>query len=241
MRNREWKPVALAATAALLMAACASGDEDVARIEHADGSRDVVVQVGDYLPIGYPDEFVLGPQVVIYGDGSAFVDVFEPTDGGLVALRQYEAQLNEDQIQQILRDASDLPATSVVSRGSAPVDGVVSRLRVNGQVWTIHRYDVLSGIVPDLEDYDEGARASVAEGVPFAEFVAAVRDVIREGETGPWNPILWVEREFSDELCSVVSSSDPLSGYSAPIFPHLEEAVANAARASDCALLVAGA
>lgn len=167
-------------------------------IAYDNTSSQVLVQIGDYEFGNNLDQFVFGPRLVIYGDGSAFAEVDgDGVRNGAPVLRPIESRVSDAEIQSLLLAASKLP--DVASAGEAPVDGLPLLLAVNGQAWDILDFEV----------------------EPFNSYVDSVTAVVIESEVGSWNPPAWVQRIPPAADCVSVDEPEGAPYYSAPVYPHL--------------------
>jgi hypothetical protein len=159
---------------------------------------DVVLQLGDYHLGEVPDMFVTGPEIVIYGDGTVYAELFDGVANGEAQYRRLKGRTSEEQLQKLLRDAKALPPTSPV--GVPPTDGSPLLLLVSGtQTWDIN----------DLS----------AE--PFAAYLDEVRSAVRSAAREAWSPSRWIVRPYGVDTCSVVEEPLEQSEYDAPVYPHL--------------------
>ena len=136
-----------------------------------EGADDVFVQIGQYELGNNIDEFVWGPLLVAYRDGSAFAEVDDSVVG--VAERSpIEALLDPAQIDSIRQAADALPDDAEIGLDQRPEDGIPRMLIVDDQTWLIH----------DLS----------AE--PFRSFMESVTEAVEATEVDQWTPQRWVER-----------------------------------------------
>jgi len=110
------------------------------------GVHEVLIQVGDYSIGAIPDEFVVGPELIVYGDGSVYVSSSSGTRAG---------HLTESQLQELLRAGEAVPADAPV--GDAAVDAVPLLVVSGTHFWEIN--DV--GVQP-LRAYVDDVRSTVA-------------------------------------------------------------------------------
>lgn len=150
---------------------------------------EVLIQLGSYEIGGVPDEFVVGPEIVVYGDGTVYSELYL----GGVSFRLVTGQLSETQLQDVFEAAASLPAPPMV--GYLPVDFVPVVLRVGSQEWAI----------------DPAAE-------PFRTFVDEVRSLVDEEVTQPWEPERWIVQPFG-EACEVVAVNPDAGPYDAPVYP----------------------
>lgn len=178
------------------LAGCSSGSSssdvtvpDVA----ADG---VLIQLGSYDVGGVPDEFVLGPGIVVFGDGSVYAELYVGVDNGEAVLRLVTGRLTESQLQDVFEAAASLPAPGVV--GEQATDGAPLLLRVGSQEWAINDVSVQ----------------------PYREFIDELVALVEDEVTEPWEPDRWIVKPFG-EPCKVVDENPQQGPYDAPVYPHL--------------------
>ena len=125
-RPRRVHLAAVLVSLAIVAAACddstGSGSSTTAVIEHATGPSDVVFQFGDYELGAVPDMFVYGPVLVIYGDGHVYAEMDDGIKNGAVRFRLVRGTMDESAIQDLLRQADELPSTTPV--GASVTDGL---------------------------------------------------------------------------------------------------------------------
>lgn len=152
----------------------------------------VLIQLGSYEIGGVPDEFVVGPRVVVYGDGAVFAEMYD----GVVSFRLVTGRLDESQLVEVFEAAEELPAEGVV--GQLPSDGVPLLLVIGDRRWDIGD--------PAIE--------------PFGAFVAKLTSMVDAAATDEWRPARWIMQPY--EAPCVVVPDDPEAGpYDAPVYPHL--------------------
>ena len=167
-------------------------------IAYDNTSSQVLVQIGNYEFGNNLDQFVFGPRLVIYGDGSAFAEVDgDGVRNGATVFRPIESRVSEAEIQSLLLAASQLP--DVATAGVAPEDGLPLLLAVNGQSWEILDFDV----------------------EPFNGYVDSVTAVVTASEVGMWTPPAWIQRIPPAPDCESVVEPEGAPYYSAPVYPHL--------------------
>ncbi len=158
---------------------------------------DAVLQIGDYHIGGNPDEFVTGPEVVVYGDGTAYAELLDGVTHGVVTAHLVTGHMSEDQIQQLLGAADKLPSTSPIGVAAVDQDPL---LLVSGA----HRWEVNDRAVE-----------------PFATYVASVRASVRQLAHQEWIPTRWIVRPFEGLHCAVVAQNQTPGLYNAPVYPHM--------------------
>jgi hypothetical protein len=164
-------------------------------ISHSSATFDVVLQVGSYHLGWGPDMSVSGPQIVLYGDGSLYAELFDGVQNGEPHWSRLQAKLSEDQIQTLLRPGEDLPIDppmNTIAVDSFPI------VIVSGS----HRWDV-----NDPED------------APFASYLADLTGSVRAMATEPWVPDRWIVRPFQDPTCTVTNAPSNDTYYDAPVYP----------------------
>ncbi len=165
----------------------------------AGAAHDVFVQIGQYELGNNIDEFVWGPLLVAYRDGSAFAEVDETVVDGVAERRPIEAKLDPVQIDAIRRAADALPDGVEIGLDQRPEDGIPRMLIVDDQTWLIHDFS--------------------AE--PFRSFMESVTEAVEATEVDQWTPQRWVQRDRSTGQCSVTSAPSGPSYDNAPVYPHL--------------------
>ena len=165
----------------------------------AEGADDVFVQIGQYELGNNIDEFVWGPLLVAYRDGSAFAEVDETVIDGVAERRPIEALLDPAQIDSIRQAADALPDDTEIGLDQRAEDAIPRMLIVDDQTWLIH----------DLS----------AE--PFRSFMESVTEAVEATEVDQWTPQRWVERDRSTGQCSVTQAPSGPSYDNAPVYPHL--------------------
>ncbi len=133
-----WVAAVVAGT--LLVGACTDAPKPAA-IPHVTGVNEVLIQVGDYSIGAIPDEFVVGPELIVYGDGTAYLSSPTGTRTG---------HLNESQLQELLRAGEAVPPDAPV--GDAAVDAVPLLVVSGTHFWEINDLGVqpLMGYVDDV-------------------------------------------------------------------------------------------
>lgn len=188
--------VALLAVAACDSSGRAADDVDGARpIQYPTGSDDVLIQVGDYH-FSWPDEFLTGPEVVVYGDGSAFAELRDPSPADASARRAVSGELGTATIQSLLRSAAAVPTDASV--GLLAEDGVPTLLVVGDQRWEI------------TDDADE----------VLIDLLSLVRNAIDDIPSSDWAPEQWTVRSPGTD-CAMSDHPISPSFHSAPIYPHV--------------------
>ncbi len=157
------------------------------------------VQIGQYELGNNIDEFVWGPSLVAYRNGSAFAEVDETIVDGVAERRPIEALLDTAQIDAIRQAAYALPDDTEIGVDQRPSDGIPRMLIVDDQTWLIHDFS--------------------AE--PFRSFIESVTEAVEATEVDQWTPRRWVNRDRSTGQCSVAQAPSGPSYDNAPVYPHL--------------------
>ena len=157
----------------------------------------VVVQLGDYHLGAVPDMFVTGSELVIYGDGTTFGELYEGIADGRAQFRLATGQVPSAALQEILDMASTLPDITPI--GQMAVDDFPLVLVVGEHRWEIN----------DLSSE------------PFASFVAHLRTTVDAAARDTWQPSRWIDRPYGSNTCSVIDRPGDNSLYDAPVYPHL--------------------
>ena len=165
----------------------------------AEGADDVFVQIGQYELGNNIDEFVWGPLLVAYRDGSAFAEVDETVVDGVAERRPIEALLDPAQIDSIRQAADALPDDAEIGLDQRAEDAIPRMLIVDDQTWLIH----------DLS----------AE--PFRSFMESVTEAVEATESTNGLPSVGSNRDRSTGQCSVTQAPSGPSYYNAPVYPHL--------------------
>jgi len=131
--------VAAVVAGTLLVGACTDAPKPAA-IAHVTGANEVLIQVGDYTIGAIPDEFVVGPELIVYGDGS----VYSSSSGTRTG------HVTESQLQALLRAGEAMPADAPV--GDPAVDAVPLLVVSGTHFWEINdlRVQPLMGYVGDI-------------------------------------------------------------------------------------------
>ncbi len=200
-RPRSVRLAGLLVSLAVVAAACddstGSGSSTTAVIEHATGSSDVVVQVGSYQLGAVPDMFVYGPELVIYGDGRVYAELDNGIKDRAVHFRLAQGAMGESAIQDLLRQADQLPSTTPI--GTAVTDGIPLLLVAGGHRWEINDVSV----------------------EPFASYLGHLRTTVEAAADQVWTPSRWIVRPFDAPKCTVTDQPSTEAGYDAPVYPHL--------------------
>ncbi|MEQ1702182.1 MAG: hypothetical protein ABMA25_18880 [Ilumatobacteraceae bacterium] len=197
---RRLSDVALLVAVASLLAGCSS---DSSSSSSPDVTVPVVavdavlIQLGSYEVGGVPDEFVLGPVIVVYGDGSVHAELYVGVENGEASLRLVTGQLSESHLRDVFDAAASLPAPGVV--GEQATDGAPMLLRVGSQEWAINDVSVQ----------------------PYRQFMDDLIALVDEEVTQPWVPEQWIVKPFG-EPCKVVAENPQAGPYDAPVYPHLQ-------------------
>lgn len=102
---------------------------------------EVLIQLGEYVIGSVPDGYVIGPELVVYGDRSFFGSV----DGQLQT-----GQLTEPQVEEIFATAATLPEPGTYGENAA-TDVLPTHLQLGQNSWNaIGDSDVLSPVIAQL-------------------------------------------------------------------------------------------
>lgn len=171
----------------------------VPAIAHASGEKDVIVQLGRYdLGNSVPDNLVNGPEVIVYGDGTA-IALIRAVENGSVHRRWVRAGLTEDDLQSLLRAAAELPADPPTV--DLAVDDIPTLLVVGARSW-------------------DTSPAQYASNDPFRLLIVQLQATIGANIVDDWTPTAWIERPFG-ATCTVTATLDIEPWYAAPVYPHL--------------------
>lgn len=180
------------------VAGCSSGSSSSPDVTVPTFAADeVLIQLGSYDIGGIPDEFVLGPEIVVYGDGTVYSELYVGVENGEAVYRLVTGQLSESQLQDVFESAAAFPPAGEVGEVLA-VDGRPLMLRVGEQEWAIN---------------DLGVQ-------PVRQFIDELRALVGEEVTEPWLPERWIVQQFEDP-CEVVEENPQAGPYDAPVYPHL--------------------
>jgi hypothetical protein len=142
-------------------------------VRHSTGANDVVLQIGEYhLGFG-PDEFVSGPEIVLYGDGRLYAELFDGVRAGEPQSSLRQAQLTEEQMQVLLRPGETLPVNPTMN--TIPADSFPTLI-----VTASHRW----------EANDPGQES-------FGSYLKNLRGEVRSMATAAWVPNRWIVRFLS--------------------------------------------
>ena len=169
----------------------------IASVQHPTGSADVVLQVGDYHLGWGPDVSVSGPEIVVYGDGGLFAELFDGVKDNHAVWSRVQAHLSEDQLQTLLRPGEQLPADP--PQNTIAVDTFPILL-----VSAAHRWEINDPQAP-----------------PFGSYLTNLRNTVRSYVTQVWTPQRWVVREYPSPTCTVTDAPSSESTYDAPVYPGL--------------------
>jgi len=136
----------VAAVVGLALVGACSDSASKPAIDHVTGADEVLIQVGDYSIGAIPDEFVVGPELIVYGDGTVYTSSSEGTRTG---------RLTEAQLQRLLGDGEAMPVDAPVG---TPTADAVPLLVVSGT----HFWEIGDLSVQPLRGYVDGIRATVA-------------------------------------------------------------------------------
>lgn len=164
-------------------------------VRHSTGADDVVLQIGEYHLGSGPDEFVSGPEIVLYGDGGLYAELPDGVRDGEPQSILRQAHLTEQQMQVLLRPGEILPDNPTMSTLSA--DALPTLI-----VTASHRWEATD---PQQE--------------PFASYLSELRDEVRSIATAAWTPTRWIIRPYPSSACTVTNTPAEHSYYDAPVFP----------------------
>ena len=158
---------------------------------------DVVVQVGDYSCCNI-DDFLFGPLLVVYADGSFYWERQVGVAGGAAELETLTGQLDDAGFASITEAANALPGSRSVGPDQQATDGVPVLLVAGDATWTLH----------ELQD-------------PYRAFIDDVGEILDDVEHQPWTPTAWIEHAPGDDTCVVSAVQTQPSSAGAPIYPHV--------------------
>ena len=101
------------------VAGCSSGSSSSDVTVPTVAADAVLIQLGSYVVGGVPDEFVVGPEIVVYGDGSVYAELYVGVENGEASLRLVTGRLGESQLQDVFEAAASLPAPGVVGASAS--------------------------------------------------------------------------------------------------------------------------
>ncbi len=187
--------------ALVLFAGCSSGQTPQSAttpsIPHPVGASDVVIQLDGYRFGGVPDEFVVGPELIVYGDGSVYAEFPDGVKDGVAQYRLVQGHLGEAVLQRLLSGAEGLPSDSPV--GVGVIDNPARPMIVGTHTWEINDRSI----------------------EPFATYLNELLSAVVAGASEPWRPSRWIDRPYPGSTCSVVEKSAVETWYNAPVYPHL--------------------
>lgn len=184
----------------LVLCACDDSSGSIASPRLTSSSADpaaVLVQLGDYHLGAVPDMYVTGPELVIYGDGTTFAELYAGASEGRAQFRLATGNVPSAALQDLLATANTLPSATPI--GEAAVDAFPLVLIVGEHRWEINDLDVQ----------------------PFASFLADLRATVDAAATEPWQPSRWIDRPYESDTCTVIDRPGDDSLYDAPVYPHL--------------------
>ncbi len=191
----------LACALAVLSAACTSHESaptaTARNITHREGASEVVIQLDDYLFGGVPDEFTVGPELIVYGDGSVYAELPAGVKNQSPTFRLVTGHMDETDVQRFLLRAESLPTASPVGQG---VPDAIARPLIIGT----HRWEI----------NDESME-------PFGTYLRDLRSAVEKVATAEWHPARWIDRPYPSSTCSVVEQSATEPWYNAPVYPHV--------------------
>lgn len=164
-------------------------------VRHATGANDVLLQVGDYHLGSGPDEFVSGPEIVLYGDGRLYAELLDGVRDGEPQSSLRQAQLTEEQMQVLLRPGETLPKNPTMN--TLPADAFPTFIVSASHQW----------------------QANDPQQEPFGSYLTNLRDEVRSMATAAWVPSRWIVRPYPSEVCTVTNAPAEHAYYDAPVFP----------------------
>jgi hypothetical protein len=156
-----------------------------------------VLQVGEYQLGWGPDVTVIGPEIILYGDGSLYAELFDGVRAGQASWSLLQAKLSSEQVQALLLPGEGLPVDPPMPPLAA--DGLPLQI-----VSAAHRWDVND---PEAE--------------PFVGYLTKVRNMVRSYATEKWVPERWLVRVYPSPTCTVANAPSSEPSYSAPVYPRL--------------------
>ena len=167
----------------------------IAVVPHSTGANDVVLEVGDYHLGWGPDMGVTGPEIVLYGDGRLYAELFDGVRDGKATWSRVQAKLSKSQIQALLLPGENLPVDPPIN--TIAVDSFPILI-----VSAAHRWEV-----------------NDPEGEPFVTYLTNLRIMVRSFATEAWVPERWVVRVYPSPTCTVTGAPSTESSYDAPVYP----------------------
>ena len=164
-------------------------------VNHSTGANDVVLQIGEYHLGVSPDEFVFGPEIVLYGDGHIYAELSDGVRDGEPQSSLRQAHLTEEQMQTLLRPGETLPGSPTMN--PLPIDAFPTLI-----VTASHRWE-----------------ANDPQQEPFGSYLSELRKDVRSMATAPWTPTRWIIRPYPSPTCTVTETPAEHSYYDAPVFP----------------------
>ena len=190
---------AVAGVGLLLLSGCGLFDETASLDTSIDPAEplDVVVQVGDYFCCNI-DDFLFGPWLVVYADGSFYRERQIGVADGVAELETVTGQLDDAGFESITEAADALPDSRSVGPDQQATDGVPLMLFAGDATWTLHT----------LDD-------------PYWAFIREVEEVLDGYENRAWTPTAWIEHARGDDTCVVSAVQIQPDSAGAPIYPHV--------------------
>lgn len=186
---------ALAATAACSASEGIPVAEDPSSVEITAGPDGVVLVLGSYNIGENIDEFVSGPDLTIYGDGSVYRDTAR-LDGG-APTRFQRGEISERRLTDIVAASRELPAVpEVVGCGD---DEGPTLLVIETRTWS---------------------DCGLSDAPDFRTFLKSVHDEMNSLDMTTWVPSAIVEHQPLGGPCAVVESSGLPLYQTAPVYPH---------------------
>ena len=181
------------------LAACDAGltTETTEFIEHLTKPNSIVVQIGDYDG-AYSESAVLGPTLVVYGDGTIYLET-PRTETQLPAF--FTGVMPEAQLQVLLRAAADYEMTP--RQTDVPADVHRTELTLGDLRWS--RF-------VGIDDSDPA----------FDELLQLVRTTAQSAATTPWVPERWIVRDEHGD-CTVTHAPAASAFDDAPVYPHADD------------------
>ena len=172
-----------------------SSGTTIAVVPHSSGVNDVVLQVGNYQLGGDPGRAVTGPEIVLYGDGSLYAELFDGVHDGQATWSRVHGKLSETQVQSLLAPGEGLAADPPMNTLDA--DGWPTQIVSAAHRWLVN-------------DFGEE---------PFVGYLTKVRTMVRSYATEEWVPERWVVRVADSPTCTVTNAPSSESSYDAPVYP----------------------
>lgn len=185
----------LAATAACSAREGIPAADDPSSVENTAGPDDVVLVLGSYNIGENIDEFVSGPDLTIYGDGSVYRDTARLGEGATTRFQRGE--ISERRLTEIVAASRDLPAVAeAVDCGD---DEEPTLLAIENRSWS---------------------ECGLADAPEFGTFLESVHDEMNALDMATWVPSAIVEHQPLGGSCAVVEVSGLPLYQTAPVYSH---------------------